>query len=101
KAFSTTVTAILAGTFAAWFVFRTGFSANAFPVPNIATVGSAAIAGLLFLVGSNFAGKIGDAKEAQQAVSVALAESVGSVACIAMAALLTSALALSVPGTVL
>jgi len=101
KAFSTTVAAILAGTFAAWLVFRTGFNANAFPVPNIATVGSAAIAGLLFLVGSNFAGKIGDAKEAQQAVSVALAESVGSVACIAMAALLASALAPSVPGIVL
>jgi hypothetical protein len=98
KALSTAVVAILAGTFASWLAFRTG---HIFRVSNIATIGSAIIAGLLFLVGSASAGKVRDAAEAQLAMTSALGESAAAVICVAVAALLASALALSVPGIVL
>jgi hypothetical protein len=101
EALSIAVAAIWAGTLAAWFVLRTGFNANAFPASNIAATGVAVVAGLLFLVGSASTGKVRDAKEAQQAMTTALAESVSAVVCIAVAALLASGLALSLPGIIL
>lgn len=102
KALGTAIAAIWAGTFAGWFAFRTGLlDPLSFPVSSIATTGSAVVAGLLFLFGSVSAGKVRDGREAQQAMTIALAESAGAVICIAFAALLAGALTLSPAGVCL
>lgn len=110
KALSSAAAAVYSATVAAWFALRTGFVPpvdavlfDYFPVLawEMAAVGSAASAGLVFLLGSVSMASGRDGEDAQQAMTGALAESAGALICIAVAALLANALAFSVPGIIL
>jgi len=104
------VAAVFSGTIAAWIALRTGlvpspdattFDYFGFRAWEMAATGSAAIAGLLFLVGSVAGAGAHDGKAAQQEMATALSESAGAVICIALTSVLASVFALSPAGTLL
>jgi hypothetical protein len=64
---------------------------------EIATIGTAGIAGLIFLAGSAAGGRAYDAATAQLSATAALSASAGTIVCIALMASLASVIALS-PG---
>jgi hypothetical protein len=110
KALSSAAAAVYSATVAAWFALRTGFvppvdaiSFDYFPFLawEVAAMGSAASAALIFLFGSVSMASVRDVEDAQQSMTGALAVSAGAIICIAMTALLASALAFSAPGIVL
>ena len=110
KALSSAIAAIYCATFAAWFALRTHLVPavdavlfDYFPILGweMAAVGSAAIAAMVFLVGSAGMRGAQGGKDAQHAMTGALAESAGAVICIAVAAMLASALAFTMPGIIL